>query len=72
MDNAKDFYLKKLAILKRLKGQIAAAQAVLAEVTDHEDTAPAADFSDFYTLQLSLDEAFLDAGVLVDSVEAMV
>ena len=72
MDNAKAFYTKKLAILKGLRARIATAQASLVDLSAHEETAPGADFGDFYAIGDDLDAALAEVDWLVDAVEVLV
>ena len=50
------FYAKKHRLLTQMQGKVQELQTLLSLLSEHEETAPAGDCSEFYNLGISLDE----------------
>ena len=53
--DAKQFYAKKLQLLKALQAKVNEAKDLLSDLSDHEDHAADPDFDEFYQLAFDLD-----------------
>ena len=62
------FYTKKLRLLTEMKGKAQELQTLLSLLSEHEETAPAGDCSEFYNLGISLDETQELVNGLTDAV----
>ena len=62
------FYSKKLRLLNEMKAKVQDLQRVVSLLSEHEETAPAGDCSDFYNLGIALDEAQGEIDWLSDAV----
>lgn len=63
------FYTKKLRLLTQMQGKVQELQTLLSLLSEHEETAPAGDCSEFYNLGISLDET---QGFINDLTDAVV
>ena len=63
------FYTKKLRLLTQMQGKVQELQTLLSLLSEHEETAPASDCSEFYNLGISLDET---QGFINDLTDAVV
>lgn len=70
MDNT--FYAKKLRLLNEMAAKLADLQRLTSLLSEHEETAPAGDCSEFYNLGIALDEATGEVDLLVEAVEVLV
>jgi len=71
MDNDK-FYAKKLRLLNEMSAKLADLQRLTSLLSEHEETAPAGDCSEFYNLGIALDEATGEVDLLAEAVEVLV
>ena len=53
--DAKQFYAKKLQLLKALQAKVNEAKDLLSDLSDHEDHTADPDFGEFYQLAADLD-----------------
>lgn len=63
------FYVKKHRLLTEMQGKAQELQILLSLLSEHEETAPAGDCSEFYNLGISLDET---QGFINDLTDAVV
>lgn len=63
------FYTKKHRLLTQMQGKVQELQTLLSLLSEHEETAPAGDCSEFYNLGISLDET---QGFINDLTDAVV
>jgi hypothetical protein len=65
------FYDKKHKLLLKMKGKVQELQTLLSLLSEHEETAPAGDCSEFYNLGIALDEVTGEVDALTDAVSAL-
>jgi len=65
------FYVKKQRLLTEMQAKVAELQTLLSLLSEHEETAPAGDCSEFYNLGVALDEVNGEVEYLTSAVDAL-